>query len=701
MARSNKITLQNNFDKGLLTQATGLNFPENACTEADNCVFSFGSATRRFGFDFEEGFEAFETTITSSVIVSYIWKNVSGEGDKVFVVVQIGDVLHFYSVSSDSPLSASKHADTVDLTDFAPVGVISVANLECQFSSGNGLLFVTNERLDSFYVEWDSGGDTITATQIDLKVRDFEGDSADPHGADDRPTDTVATLNAAHFYNLKNQGWTDANLAAWDTARTDMPSNSDVAWYFKNSSNAFDFTTVNNRSVGAGAAPRGHYIYSPYDIDRQSNGGSTNFDAGQNRVKTSAFYAGRVFYSGLRGPRQSSRIFFSQIVESSEQYGKCHQANDPTSETAFDLLSSDGGVIDILEAGTIIKMVPVQQWLVIFCTNGIWAISGSQGVGFTASDYVVQKISSTRNLSHTSFVEVEGIPFWWSLEGIYNITLDPQSNALRVQSITDQSIRDFFLDIPAESKEYARGVFNQFTKEVQWIYKSTTAPSFNERYVFDRLLTFNLLNGAFYPWSVRSDNVKIHSLTDVFGISGVFENEIVVDSAVTVVDGAETVIAFVSQTGNSALSLIKYLVSYEDSGTQITFAENTRSTFLDWQTFDGIGQEFDSYFITGWTVRGGGLRKFQQNYVNFFSEDVGDNASYKVRGLWGFANDPLSGKWSTAQTINVPTGLFTNRPNRVKIRGHGLACQFKIENNNTFPFNIVGWSVFETGNQWV
>lgn len=701
MPRTNRISLQNSFGRGLITEASPLSFPENACTNADNCVFSpYGVSERRLGFDLESNFDTETIVLDGKVVTAFLWKDVASLGDTIFNVVQMGDTLHFYRAGSGASLSASKHADTVDLIDFAPVGVTSVATLECQFASGNGLLFVTNRRLNSFYVEYDPVGDNLTATEIDIQTRDFEGDPADPFTVSQRPTSSLGSLDGAHRYNLENQGWSDANLTAWDSARSDLPSNSDVEWYFKNTSNAFDFSTVGNRSIGNSEAPKGHFIFSIYDIDRASEGGTTSIDTGIERVSTCSFFAGRVFYAGVQYSLYNSRLFFSQIVESKSQYGMCYQKNDPTAEESFELLPSDGGVIDIIGAGSILKMVPVLNTLLIFATNGVWAITGSQGIGFTANDYSINQISSISNLSHTSFVDVEGTPFWWNSEGIYTVSLDPQSNAMRTVSITDPSIRNFFLDIPLESKQYARGIYDQFTKQIQWIYKSRTSSSFGDKYVYDRLLTFNLLSKGFYPWSVSDENVKIHSITNVISASTLFEEETVVDGADTVVDGGETVIAFISST-TSLNSAIKFLVSYVDGlNTEVTFAECFKDTYLDWETVVTGGESYESFFVTGYKIGGGGLRKFQTNYVNIFNlSDV--NSSYKIRSQWGFSTDPNSGKWSGSQVFNVSTDHFLVKPNKIKLRGHGLTCQFRIENNSNNPFFIVGWSVLETGNQWI
>jgi len=57
----------------------------------------------------------------------------------------------------------------------------------------------------------------------------------------------------------------------------------------------------------------------------------------------------------------SENIYFSQIVETTDQFGRCYQTNDPTSEDLFDLLPTDGGVIQIQGSGSVYKLFPVQM----------------------------------------------------------------------------------------------------------------------------------------------------------------------------------------------------------------------------------------------------------------------------------------------------------------------------------------------------
>lgn len=711
MPRQKAVAVENNFIRGLITEATGLKFPENAATEIYNCVINHrGDVTRRLGLDFEEEYAATTMTLDNNAKSCYIWHDVAQEGGLHFVVVQNGLTLHFYEVSSDSALSANKHADTIDLSTYLPGGGSSTgaATHECQYASANGKLVVTHPKLNSIYVEYDAGGDSIDATQITVRVRDFEGDLTDtlydPPDISTRPTSTLGALAAAHRYNLENQGWTSTTLTSWDTARSDMPSNADVPWYYKadtNPGSAFDFSKVANVAIGNSKAPNGHFIYNLYDTDRATNvSGAVEAEITLDRLSACSFFAGRVWYGGLRYQNYNSKVFFSQIIEHEDQIGRCYQANDPTSELDSDLLASDGGFIDLLEAGNVIKITPYLNSLLVFCSNGVWVISGSQGISFAANDYSVNKISSVPITSSTSFVDTEDTIFFWTQTGIYTIRRDPQTNSLSVANVSDNTIKEFYEDIPLSSRDFARGIYNPKDKKIEWVYGSTAASSFTEKYKFDSILNLNLLTGAFYPWITDITDVYITGIVSVIGAGGAqVINDVVSASGVNNVQaasGTNEVVVF--QQESSAVDVAtKYLVSYVSSGNKITFAEAIDDAYVDWYTYDTTGVEFESYFKTGYAVRGEGLRKFQQNYVNVFSNNALDN-SFTIEGLWGYSNSSNSSRWSSAQTFSNVAGYFDVKPRRIKIRGHGLACQLKFTNNSTNPFHIIGWSTFVTGN---
>jgi len=54
MPRNVGSVVENRLIRGLVTEATGLNFPEDACVETYDCVFdNIGTVTRRLGIDVE------------------------------------------------------------------------------------------------------------------------------------------------------------------------------------------------------------------------------------------------------------------------------------------------------------------------------------------------------------------------------------------------------------------------------------------------------------------------------------------------------------------------------------------------------------------------------------------------------------------------------------------------------------------------
>lgn len=696
------VAVENNFKNGLITEAAGLNFPESACTETFNCEFEFdGSVTRRHGVDFEDDYTTKIIDRANNVIRTHLWKNVSGNGDLSVLVTQIGATIYFYKVSSGS-LSSGAITSTVTLTPVS--GAPATNTVEAQFCDGNGYLFVTHPYTEPMRVSYDTSSDTATATNLTLKIRDFEGATADVLAVDARPTATLAGLTANHKYNLLNQGWTTVNLTAWDTAQTTMPSNADVMWRFKDVNDDFDASNAAIARVTAGntPAPKGHYILTLSNQDRDTAAGTSGVAAtttGFQRPATAAFFAGRVFYSGTNYVKFNSSIYFTQIVERDEQYGFCYQVNDPTAEDEFDLLPSDGGVIRIQDAGTIYKLFAIPGGLAVFAANGVWFIAGSTGIGFTATDYSVQKIAYIPAISATSFVDVLGFPCWWNAEGIY--MLNGEGGTLpQVQSMTDLKIKSFFDEIPISSKRTARGFYHTFDKKITWIYNSTDTIQTTEIYQYDSILKYNLRTNAFYPWTISDSTVKVHSIAVTDSSAGLVTTSNVIDgSSNNVIDGSgNQLIAFIV-SGSTAAPADKYLVSYLDgSNYKFTFAEFKNTDYLDWVQYDAVGVNFYSYFITGFKLRGEGLRKFGTNWVKLFS-NTSTEVSYDFQSLWDFALSGNTGRWSSVQRVLHTDLNYGNSSRRLRTRGHGVVMQFKISSVPGEPFHMIGWSSMDTANQ--
>lgn len=665
MAREPFSTIENNFSKGLITEASGLNFPPNSFSDADNIVINNdGSVIRRYGLEWETGGHTSTIVNDNYAKTEFIWESVAGDGDLTFVVIQIGSLLHFYEITSSGILSENPKAFTADLSGFE---LTASDAEECQYASGDGKLFVFNKVCEPFYIQYDSSTDTISTTQITIEIRDFKGvdDSLD---IDERPS----TLTDSHKYNLFNQGWyfnSNAALTSWDSARSDFPSNADVWFSYKNTSNAFDTAYIALITLGNTPAPQGHYIVTAFDTNRTDLSGLTVSENSSNdiRPRTGAFFAGRVWYAGVDAPGYNSVIYFSQIIEDNHQIGNCYQQNDPTSEEIFDLLPSDGGAIVIQDVGNILKLVPLQDRLIVIANNGIWSVSGSQGIGFQANDYAVSKLSGIGALSSLSVVLVQGYPLWWNANGIWSLS-PTDIGDLKVQSVTEQTILTYYLEqIPPLSKKYAKGAYNPLTNTVKWMWSSSAPSTVDERYSYNRFLNLNLNFGAFYPSSV--------DMTNNPSINGIVAPVNTLSSSVD-------------------KNLFYFVASQVSSGTNYNFgfARETDEDYYDWTDTD-----YSSYLVTGPMLHSEGFRKFQSNYIYVYTQYLSGN-SCQIQGIWNYANSGDSGYYTQKQEVCKTTSNLDTQVKRLTIRGSGLSLQLKFVSIDNNPFHLLGWSTYESRN---
>ena len=719
MPRKSGTTFVNKFINGLITDSTVLNSPKDSCTETDNCIFAeTGKVTRRKGFDFEVGRSDNAKENVGLVTEVYVWKEVNGDGTQNLLVVQVGTILCFYDLSEEV-ISSGIFGDTVDLTDH-DVTSTPLADLgaqRCQFTHGLGKLFVVHPNVEPFFVTADltNRSSGITETAIAINIRDLVGVD-DSLAVDNRPTATVASVTDTHHYNLYNQGWyynSAAHLDTWDAARTDMPSNADIWWVFRDTvAAAFDVSTISERNLGNTPAPKGHFILTAFDQQRDAVSAQgwtlTDVTTGLERPRTVQFHAGRVWYAGTKAAGHHTRLYFSQLMLEVGQAGNCHTFNDPTSEELRDVLPTDGGYLDIQGAGTVWAIREMGNALLVFASQGVWAITGSDGIGFTATNFAVDKISSIPVTNHSSLVEIEASWSWWNDQGIWQVSRNDQGQ-FQVQSMTDNKIRNHILDnVPSLSRKQVKGVYNAAEKCVEWLYRSVEGTEPEHANDYDRVLNLNLLSGAFFVWSVQntsSTTVELHAPFVFQGFPGDANEVQVVDSTPDTVrnNADDTDVIVFNVQGSSGSLRFKYVVSHITSGRQYTIGTNINENYIDWAIYDD-GTNYTSSFITEYTLPTEGLTYAQSQYIIIYLETL-TNSGGKVQALWDWTNTTDSNRWSALQTIypaTLPyTGAALNRNanyKRLKLRGKGRSLRLRFESESGKPFEIVGWAQKLTAN---
>lgn len=728
MSRATTNKLYRTFVKGLITEASPLTFPENSSIDEDNTViFKKGNRSRRLGLDFEPNYYVTplrvpQADIPNWAIKEFRWDTVADESNLNFLVQQIGRYLYFYDMSQ-SPLMSGLKSFSVDLNLYISPNQTDIEEGEVSFAAGKGYLFVAGSKIEPFIVEYFPDTNTITTQQIYIQIRDFQG-LDDSLANDEEP----ATLSDTHRYNLKNQGWNtatntaggstvsyfnsfgnvssyvesgDTPITTYFTAITQYPSNNKQWFLGKDTTGTFDPSLLNKFSFGNNRAPRGHYVVNAFYIDRTAMSGVPNIpvESTKERPPTIAFFSGRVWFAC------NSTVYFSQVLDNKGKAGFCYQEADPTSEDISDLLATDGGVIPIPDSGRIVNIMPSGGGMIVFATNGLWFISGTQA-GFSAVDISVSKISPIGTESPNSIVDVNGTIFWWSKIGIQGMAQKSGlfgviEGSFDKTNITEDTIQTFFThEISDEAKLYVKGQYDPVTNTVQWLYKSDGV---TQNYFYDRILNYDVTLSAFYPWSISPNGPY---LTGVFLTPQI--NEIADDSTPI----RESFFKYVCATPTSA-------------NYAFAFSLFNNTNFADWQQFDGVGVAYNSFVETGYELLEDAMRKKQalyvipvfrkteENYVldgDDYTVDKPSSCMFQVK--WDWASSSNSNKWSTKREayrfvrqpffdesdLTFDTGFPLVAPKQ-KVRGSGRAIQFRFESDRIgYDFDLLGWSVAYSGN---
>lgn len=320
----------------------------------------------------------------------------------------------------------------------------------------------------------------------------------------------------------------------------------------------WDHVWIRVAATTAGINNNGIYIGEVQFFDFTPGDFSINYLP--ERPTCTAFFAGRVWYTGVSREGVNNEVFFSQIAEDFKQYGRCFQRNDPTNERIPDLLADDGGTVRIIEMGQPHYMCTAYNSLFVFSSNGVWQIQGSQGQFFRADDYVIKKLSSEGVSSKHSFVVIDGIPYWLTPSGVFRLQYNPDYNSVEVTNLSDASIKEFIRDLTSNEVEYAKGIHDVYKNRIIWLYG--TVP-----YRYTKALVLNLISGAFYPWTFDTTN------------------------GIVICGGAS-----VADSKSNQITDTKFATWHTEieGSVQFTYADMATKTFKDWERFAKVEGDLQS-----------------------------------------------------------------------------------------------------------
>ena len=752
----------NNFIKGIITESSPLNFPENASLDETNFILNGdGTRNRRLGMDFENGYTLVPSSstvgdIVTRDIVPFKWTNVAGNADDNFLVVQDGSKIHIFDMSR-AAITGIPALAVLELSTYS-----FSSSAKYSYASVEGKLVVAAGERNIVTISHRDGVFTTVSKQ--LLVRDVWGVEV----KEDVKFETDVQyrseeLHPTHNYNLYNQSWGIPRqgsagmidpVKAYNDSLEIYPSNSETVWpglqFQPVSAGASPFERLYpelyQQTFGANIkAARGYFI-----IDLLHRGASRSASIADNATKNpeldfSSFdtvadytkggatfvceFAGRVFYSGFSGevidgdsrsPSLSNYVAFSQLVRNTGDTVKCYQEGDPTSRESNDLVDTDGGFIRLSGAERIVGMLNIAGVLAVFASNGVWIISGGSDFGFSATNYKTEKISSFGALSSHSIVEDGKRAVYWSEDGIYAIGKD-QFGSFNVENITKNTIQSLYDEIPTLVKSRAVGVFDSIGKRIRWLYQIGDRFS-NESETYELILDMTL--GAFYKLSIgKLEDNSVEVLSPFSSIPFTLEEEIsgVYSSTDEVIAGTDSVVMS-SERRVSGLLDTRYLCAkVSGDSVYLTVCLYKDETFTDWKSVNSVGVDAAAFLVTGATTGGDSslVKQIPYLFTHFFrTEELLDSegnvvnpSSCLIQSQWDWSTARLSNKWSPQfQAYRYRRNSLTDSSSleydsgfelvtsKNKLRGRGRSFALRMETEPLHDCQIVGWNISLNGN---
>lgn len=712
-------------------------------------------------------------------ITAWTWPHPGSVPNLNFIVFQIGNTMIVRNWDAQPVSSPAGILDVLGISftefqiDDPTTGVIfnTTASLgqsiPLQAAPGFGHLFFTGPHVIPFYLALDPktlqlsmspvGYDPTNTSYANgrMDIRDF-------NGVNDGILNSVQppSLSDLHRYNLWNQGWGDNLINTYQSGvpGNTYPSNSQQ-WILgiDASTGNFSATVLAQQDFGTGEAPKGRGIihalfgnkdasFAGQEYSSGNNGtgttayGALSFNGTQDErattgFTTTAFYAGRIWFSGAVNPSRPNGIYFSATLQDITDCGIYMQVGDPTAQNFNALLATDGGVIYLTEAGTILKLMAYGSGILVFADNGVWFIYGGTGTGgFTATNYSVEKVSATGLLSPTSLAQSDTSTFYFATNSIQAVTLPETGIVPVVSDVAQTKVFTYYASIPQVARANANGCFDPISKKVFWSWLSAPTysyPTFQSCY--NNMLILDTRTGAFSKYSFTD------SLTGPYFMNGpafpkrTITTPEVLDYVVTATGGGVVtasggqVEVFVEASETTEFLNSVKVCCIDGSAQALRVMEFYDTSFFDYNTMGSyVPQDYDSFVQTGQETLQDVQRNKQATWVHaFFNRtetewitDVSGNLVMNNQSgctmvcQWDWNNTAAGGRWSAPQSIYryrrpvlpqesgdpIDTGdavVYT----KSKARGRGRALSILFSSVTGKDFQLLGWSVPYTAAQ--
>jgi hypothetical protein len=324
---------------------------------------------------------------------------------------------------------------------------------------------------------------------------------------------------------------------------------------------------------------------------------------------------------------------------------------------------------------------------------------------FRATDYAISFISSVGIYSASSFIEAEGLPFWWSLTGIHTLSVDASVGIEQEQNLSIGTIQTFLDKISTDAKVKVKGVYDRTNKKVYWAYPNNGEQKITK---FSNFIILDITLQAFYPWKV-SDGYDVVGLSFYSGFGSDQLQLDVVQGVDDVVQGTDDVVSIQLSdftTGDPAIVLIVR----DLSTNKLTMAGFTNSNFYDW-----VNINYSSYAVAGHEFFGDLMLDKTAPYIEVYMRstetgwagteltgyDLVRPSGILVSPYWDFAKAPATApqqgyRLSTMPVVNPNDLSETNIPEtvihtRLKLRGRGKTVRLKFESEAGKDFVLLGW----------